>query len=239
MGSVPTPRPLVFIHGLGLGLFQYNLLLTHFLRALPSYPLLIPLQPHVSQDIFHPRFLDPLPREESVQRLTQVISEMGWEDDGVDMLSHSNGSFFHAWMLKSCPDLIKRSCFVDPVTFCSWEGDVCYNFVYQPCVTGIQALMRYFVGTELGVANVIQRHFDWSANSLWYEEIPNATDPRKAAFFLGGEDAIVNSVRVKRYLRSHGVRKGLWFDPKGRHGQALIAGGEGLERVVKWLLDED
>jgi hypothetical protein len=76
--------------------------------------------------------------------------------------------------------------------------------------------MRYFVGTELGVANVIQRHFDvstaalssprittidatrqWSANSLWYEEIPNATDPRKAAFFLGGEDAIVDSaVRI-------------------------------------------
>jgi hypothetical protein len=43
---------------------------------------------------------------------------------------------------------------------------------------------------------------------------------------------------VKRYLRFHGVRKGLWFNPKGRHGQALIAGGEGMQRVVSWILED-
>lgn len=54
-------------------------------------------------------------------------------------------------------------------------------------------IMRYFVGTELGVANALQRHFDWSSNSLWYEEIPNARDPSKATFFLGGKDSIINA----------------------------------------------
>ncbi|KAF8517787.1 hypothetical protein JB92DRAFT_2904540 [Gautieria morchelliformis] len=233
----PTSRPLVFIHGLGLGLLQYNLPLQDFLRSLPSRPILIPLQPHISQNIFHPRFLNPLPREESVRCLTEIIGKMGWGDQGVDMLSHSNGSIFHAWMLKSCPEIIRRSCFVDPVTFCSWEGDVCYNFVYRPCTTSIELMMRYFVGSEVGVANVIQRHFDWFANSLWYEEIPHASDPRKTVFYLGGEDDIVESERVQRYLRSHGVHKGLWFDPKGRHGQGLIAGGKGLQRVITWLLE--
>lgn len=53
--------------------------------------------------------------------------------------------------------------------------------------------MRYFVGTELGVANALQRHFDWSSNSLWYEEIPNARDPSRAMFFLGGKDSIINA----------------------------------------------
>ena len=51
--------------------------------------------------------------------------------------------------------------------------------------------MRYFVGTELGVANFLQRHFEWASNSLWYEEIPNARDPSKTLFMLGGEDGIV------------------------------------------------
>jgi hypothetical protein len=51
--------------------------------------------------------------------------------------------------------------------------------------------MRYFVGTELGVANLLQRHFDWASNSLWYEEIPNARDPSKTVFLLGGKDDIV------------------------------------------------
>lgn len=57
--------------------------------------------------------------------------------------------------------------------------------------------MRYFVSTELGVANLLQRHFDWSSNALWYEEIPNARDHTKTLFVLGGKDDIVNSeVRV-------------------------------------------
>lgn len=53
--------------------------------------------------------------------------------------------------------------------------------------------MHYFVSTELGVANLLQRHFDWSSNTLWFEEIPNARDPSKAFFMLGGRDAILNS----------------------------------------------
>lgn len=75
--------------------------------------------------------------------------------------------------------------------------------------------MRYFVSSELGVANLLQvranhsfyipaksptdrapfaqRNFCWSSNSLWYDEIPHARDPRRTTFFLGGKDAIVNA----------------------------------------------
>jgi hypothetical protein len=53
--------------------------------------------------------------------------------------------------------------------------------------------MRYFVGTELGVVNLLQRHFCWTSNSLWFEEIPNARDPHKSFFLLGGKDDIVHA----------------------------------------------
>ena len=89
--------------------------------------------------------------------------------------------------------MVKRSCFVDPVTFCSWEGDVCYNFVYRPCTTAFELVIRYFVGTELGVANLLQRHFDWLSNTLWFEEIPNARDPSLSLFLLGGKDSILDA----------------------------------------------
>jgi hypothetical protein len=58
---------------------------------------------------------------------------------------------------------------------------------------GMEILMRYFVATELGVANLLQRNFDWAANALWYEEIPNAHDPYKTKFMVGGQDDIVNA----------------------------------------------
>ena len=54
--------------------------------------------------------------------------------------------------------------------------------------------MRYFVGSEVGVANLLQRHFDWSSNALWYDEIPNARDPSKTFFLVGGKDDIVNAI---------------------------------------------
>ncbi|KZS98053.1 hypothetical protein SISNIDRAFT_436884 [Sistotremastrum niveocremeum HHB9708] len=229
------PNPVVFIHGLGLGLFQYQLLLSELFSKLPDHPVLIPLQPHISQDIFHPHFLTPKPRVETVRTFTAVIEQLGWHEKGVTCISHSNGSYAHAWLLKECSHLIKRSCFVDPVTFCSWEGDVCYNFVYKPCYSGFNLLMRYFVGTEIGVANLIQRHFDWSSNSLFFEEIPNACDPEKTMYILGGQDAIVNAERVSKYLRSHGVRDGLRLNPDAKHGEALIAGREGLHEVLDWI----
>ncbi|RDB22664.1 hypothetical protein Hypma_010101 [Hypsizygus marmoreus] len=262
---VTGPRPTVFLHGLGLGLMQYNSMIMHLLQRFPDRPLLVLLQPHISQDIFHPRYLKPMNRHQTADRLAALMNELGWvhhdsDDDetkyseeekeiayllngkrnrGVTMMSHSNGSYIHAWMLKGYPKMIGRSCFADPVTFCSWEGDVCYNFVYRPCTTGIEVLMRYFVGAELGVANLIQRHFDWVSNSLWYEEIPNARDPSKTLFLLGGKDVIVHSKRVKRYLTFHGVNKGIWYDPNGMHGQVLLSGSRGHNEILRWLREEE
>lgn len=252
------PRPIVLIHGLGLGLLQYNALIRQLLKTFSDRPLLVLLQPHISQDIFHPKFLHPMTRHETTHRLARLISQLGWAEldeldpeekqvltiltgkcGGVTMLSHSNGSYCHAWMLKEYPELVTQSCFVDPVTFCAWEGDVCYNFIYRPCATGIELVMRYFVGTELGVANLLQRYFDWSSNSLFFEEIPNARDIRKTLFILGGKDDIVNAERVKRYLTSHGVRQNLWFYPESRHGQALVSGQPGYDELFRWLRTYD
>jgi len=57
----------------------------------------------------------------------------------------------------------------------------------------MELLIRYFVGSELGVSNLLQRHFCWTSNSLWFEEIPNARDQSKTFFLLGGKDEIVHT----------------------------------------------
>jgi hypothetical protein len=253
---ITGPRPIVFVHGLGLGLLQYQIILYNLLHTFPSRPLLVYLQPHISQNIFHPRYLAPMTRHEAAGNLAGLMVKLGWVDDplkrnedkepappismpkhqkGVTMLSHSNGSYTHAWMLKGYSQMITRSAFIDPVTFCSWEGDVCHNFLYRPCTTGLDLLMKYYVATELGVANLLQRHFDWSSNALWYEDIPNARDPVKTMFILGAKDSILDARRVKRYLTSHGISKGLWVDPNGIHGQALVIGGKGHTEILRWL----
>lgn len=71
-------RPIVFLHGLGLGLTQYKMFLTHLMRAVPDRPILVPLQPHVSQEIFHPAFLRPMGRHEYAATLATLLEELGW-----------------------------------------------------------------------------------------------------------------------------------------------------------------
>lgn len=71
-------RPIVFWHGLGLGIVQYNSQLVDFMTLLPDRPLLVPLQPHISQEIFHPRFLVPMGRRETVECMTGLLEELGW-----------------------------------------------------------------------------------------------------------------------------------------------------------------
>lgn len=131
------PTPIIFVHGLGLGLFQYTTIIYSFLTQVPDRPLFILLQPHVSQQIFHPRFLVPKNRKETVIAMRQLLVDFGWVPNpaevrkgeakismprGVTMTSHSQGSFIHAWLIKDAPELVARSLFIDPVTFCSWEG---------------------------------------------------------------------------------------------------------------------
>ncbi|WWC73569.1 uncharacterized protein I206_107541 [Kwoniella pini CBS 10737] len=235
---VANAIPVVYLHGLGFGLLQSHLIIKHLIHSLPSHPILIPLSPYTAQSLFHHRHLRPWTRAELVKSMKKICTQWGFWDEnarssargGVSMLSHSNGSVGHGWILKDCPSLIRRNTFVDPVVFCLWEGDVCYNFCYRTPSTAMELLLYYFIACELGIANYISRNFDWADNTLFFDEIPEATDAHKTAFFLGGQDMIIDAARVRRYLERHGVTNGIHWDPLAGHGDGL--GGSARDRVV-------
>lgn len=230
-------QPIVFLHGLGVGFLQYQDIIGRLLHAHPDRPVLVLRQPSISQEIFHPAHLQPMGQREMVDAMHGLLDKLGWTARGVTVLSHSNGSIPHAWLVKECPRIVKRSCFVDPVVFCTWEGDVCHNFVYRKPHNGLGLLMRYFVGTELGIANTIQRHFNWAENTLWIEEIPDARNPTSAKFHLGGHDSIVASARVRQYLLAHGAHDGdgVVWNPTGMHGEAILTNCAQLNDIFNWL----
>ena len=172
--------PIIFIHGLGFGLLSVSLpvpilffaqvveaegtrtlqpenmlVIRKLCKTLSSHPILIPLQPQISQQFWDPRHLQPTPRKQFVGDLLEackrwnfynergIVTPMRQDFDGdinsdaserldhldgtrknggVVLLSHSNGSVAHTWMLKDVPGLTKRNALVDPVVFCSWEG---------------------------------------------------------------------------------------------------------------------
>lgn len=64
----------------------------------------------------HRYHLRPPSRVAVQQGLLDIIDQLGWEEKGIEVLSHSFGTIVHGQLLKSKPNLVKRSCFVDPVS---------------------------------------------------------------------------------------------------------------------------
>lgn len=111
--------PTIFIHGLGMGLAQYASLVSYFEQhpSVRKRPLVLLIQPHLSMSFFHPLHRKPPNKEGTVHGMRALVAKWGFKD-GINVISHSNGTIVASWLLKDCPDLLKRSCFVDPVTFC-------------------------------------------------------------------------------------------------------------------------
>ncbi|KAG9047575.1 hypothetical protein FS837_001980 [Tulasnella sp. UAMH 9824] len=214
-------EPIILLHGLGFGLLQYFYTIVFILNRIPPHqPLVVPLDPSISQSIWHPSHLEPMSRENWVQGLKGLIEKHGWDGD-VAMISHSKGSYVHTWMLKEYPQLALLTPVLNvvQVCFCIWEGDLCWNFVYRTPRNSWQLIIKYFAATEPGISLTIQRHFDWVANALWIEEIPHSTESYYTSFLLGGLDVVINTARVKQYLEKHGIREGIHWNPRGHHVQ--------------------
>ena len=59
-------------------LLQYSMQLNYLFSRFSDRPVLFLLQPSISQDIFHPRFLSPPSRRETSKRLAKLIESLGW-----------------------------------------------------------------------------------------------------------------------------------------------------------------
>ena len=88
--SVTGHRPIVFVHGLGLGLIQYRKTIVHLFDTFRDRPVLILIQPHISQDIFHPRYLQPMTRHQMADRLARLLQRLNWVDLPEDEPSESS-----------------------------------------------------------------------------------------------------------------------------------------------------
>ncbi|GAA5949001.1 hypothetical protein JCM21900_003168 [Sporobolomyces salmonicolor] len=255
-GWKPSPdgpesqRPLVFLHGLGMGMAQYATLLSYFCshRSLRNRPIMVLLQPHISMSFFARGYLDAPDQTRCTTSLERVMRKLKFDEaGGATVLSHSNGTIVHGWLVKDCPQLVARSCFVDAVCFCLWEPWVCYNFLYSKTSRPIEYLMRYFVSRELGIAVMLSRTFEWTSNLLWPSQIPNVSDPHKTAVFLASEDSILNAERVRLYLRRNGFKEtrkrigqnvgdgGLKVFEGLKHGESMIGEGAAFEEIMDWV----
>ncbi|KAI9684195.1 MAG: hypothetical protein M1829_003465 [Trizodia sp. TS-e1964] len=196
-----TKLPIVFLHGIGIGLMPY----VPFLAALNKHHkpgmadeddgevgiIAVEILP-ISFRITHSAMV----KEEMCRQLYTIIQHHGF--DKFLLAAHSYGSVITTHLLKT-PEIrphIASLVLIDPVTILLHLPDVAYNFTYRQPRRANEWQLWYFATKDMGVAHSLARSFFWSQNILWREDIAELP----TTIFLGGRDLIVNTHTVAGYL---------------------------------------
>jgi pimeloyl-ACP methyl ester carboxylesterase len=200
-----TKLPILFIHGIGIGLLTY----ADFLADLNSTAgiegggvddevgiIAIEILP-ISFRITHPA----MSSANMCTEIATILEHHGW--DKVVLVAHSYGTVIATHLLKTpfTAPLIGPVVLVDPVSILLHLPDVAYNFTRRKPRRANEHQLYYFASMDMCVSHTLSRHFFWSENILWKEDL----DGRNVTVSLSGNDLIVDTESVGRYMSAGNV----------------------------------
>jgi hypothetical protein len=139
-----------------------------------------------------------LGREELCYEIAQIIYKHFGPTQQFVLVSQSYGTVVTTHMLND-PILapqIGPIVLMDPVCILLHLPDVAYNFTRRKPVHANEIMLHYFASMDMGVSHTLSRHFFWSENILWKEDLAG----RDVTVLLTGRDLIVDTAAVGRYL---------------------------------------
>ncbi|KAJ4418061.1 hypothetical protein N0V82_005815 [Gnomoniopsis sp. IMI 355080] len=187
--------PIVFLHGIGIGLYPY----VHFLSDLPpTSPVLavevLPICMRLTRT-------NILARPDFLRHLKDILRQHNI--DRFVLIGHSYGTALASHVLKD-PELslrVEGVVLVDPVSLLLHLPDVAYNFTRRMPTTANEWQLWYLASMDPGIALVLGRHFFWRENIIWKDELVTKGDSkRNAAVCLSSRDLIVDTITLARYL---------------------------------------
>ncbi|CAI6331698.1 unnamed protein product [Periconia digitata] len=193
-----TRLPVLFIHGIGIGLYPYARFLAEINKQSRSGSddgdigiIAIELMP-ISFRITSP-ILD---KDEICRQINAILDKHGFEK--VVLAAHSYGSVVTTHLLRNPTTSAKIGpiLMVDPVTFLLHLPDVCYNFTARKPRRSNEYQLHYFACTDMMVSHTLARHFFWVQNILWREDLSG----RDVTVSLGGRDLIVDTETIGKYI---------------------------------------
>ncbi|KAF2257980.1 hypothetical protein CC78DRAFT_480364 [Lojkania enalia] len=199
-----TRLPVLFIHGISIGLYSYAQFLAEINKHDPLGPddgeigiIALEIMP-ISFRITGP----VLDKEEMCRQINQILEGHGF--DKVVLASHSYGSIITTHLLQThaVAQKVGPMVLIDPVTFLLHLPDVCYNFTARHPRRANEHQLHYFASTDMMVAHTLARNFFWSENIIWKEDLRG----HDVTVSLGGRDLIVDTETVGKYLAGVDMR---------------------------------
>ena len=185
--------PIVFVHGIGIGLLPYLSLIDSLMES--GRAIYLPEIPYVSG--FRPWQSSSAVLPPAVVTSTMVAMLATHGDLSATWMGHSYGTSWLSYMVKYSPESVAAVMFLDPICFCLHSPRLTKQFVYTKPDPGT---ISYIVRTDLIVNRTIQRAFPWTRIALFAEQVQVPCH-----VFLSEKDALVPAERVMTYLSGKGV----------------------------------
>ncbi|KAH9841192.1 hypothetical protein Tdes44962_MAKER07858 [Teratosphaeria destructans] len=196
--------PVLFLHGIGIGLHAHVEFLRELDAALNSKAAadnkvgilaveVLQISSRLTHSIVTSKaFLEQLAQVLDHHRMNKVV-----------LVSHSYGSVFSTHILTD-PVMSKRissTLLIDPVTILLHMPDVAYNFTVRTPVHANEWQLWYFAAKDPLIAHTLGRHFFWSENLLWRDRIMELVGSGvRVTASLARRDLIVDTEAVAAYL---------------------------------------
>lgn len=186
--AASSRTPLVFVHGLGVGLVVYFLFI-YRLSQRHSGEMLVPEFPFLAMA---PWESVPSARE-VVAQLQDMLSANG--HTAAHFCGHSFGSVVIGWVLKMSPSSVLYTTLLEPAQFLMIKAEALNKVLHGAPRDCYEMFVRYFAFRELFTVNLLCRNFFWEQSIMWPEDlfVPCVIE-------LAGDDHIVQSRFVRRLL---------------------------------------
>ncbi|KAF9084390.1 hypothetical protein BGX23_010577 [Mortierella sp. AD031] len=243
-----NPIPLVFIHGIGVGLIQY----IHLVVALTfiSRPLIMIEVPEVSNQLVQVDCLTPDETYFVIERILRIHKH-----PKATFLGHSLGTMLCAAVCRASPanspkSIVAGLILTDPICFLTHHS-IAHNFAYRTPSTASQLVMDLFAAREIGTSWFIMRRFCWTESVIFpiawsrRHQKPLVSQgklspvlPQKTRVFLSRNDNLLDMNKVAKYLRSQvGLEEGTDRDElvvmDGLDHAQLLLRPEWFSRILK------
>ncbi|KAF8926567.1 hypothetical protein BGZ47_002657 [Haplosporangium gracile] len=243
-----NPIPLVFIHGIGVGLVQY----IHLVIALTfiSRPLIMVEVPEVSNQLMQVDCMTPDETYFVVERILRIHKH-----PKATFLGHSLGTMLCAAICRASPassskSIIHGLILTDPICFLTHHS-IARNFAYRTPATASQLVMDLFAAREIGTSWFIMRRFCWTESVIFpiawsrRHQKPLVCQgklspvlPQRTRVFLSRNDNLLDMDKVAEYLRTKvGLEEGTEKDElvmmDGLDHAQLLLRPEWFSRILK------
>ncbi|KAH7126567.1 hypothetical protein B0J11DRAFT_549509 [Dendryphion nanum] len=188
-----THRPIVFAHGLGIGLLPYIPLFRKIPKDIGILAIeLLPISSRITTAM--PLAID-LKRE-----LGDIISQQSFDD--FVFIGNSYGTFLTKLFLESAylESRMHSVIMLDPVALLLHLPDVAYFCMKIKPVEANEWQLWWAALTEPDIMFTLSRRFCWHEHAIWREDLLS----RPTSVIMGSKDCIVNPEAIASYVASDG-----------------------------------